>query len=248
MNVVSLVALVVLTVLVNIVHGAQIRIQAARPDLVAVELIGEIQPSDAEALKRLIDSRISSTNKFRWIYLNSVGGDVATAMKIGRYLRALEFDTNVEESARCLSSCVFIFAAGLNKLAPSTSSIGIHRPFGVATGLRSRDEVTKQFREMTAQVYAYFDEMNIPRSLPEEMLRIPPEQMRMLTFDETQQYGLNGKYPVEQELDDSFAAKRFGVSRQEYLARRNRALQTCTSLKPYSIDTACLNAILMGKR
>ena len=115
MNVVSLVALVVLTVLVNIAHGAQIRIKAARPDLVSVELIGEIQPADAEALKRLIDPRISSANKLRWIYLNSVGGDVATAMKIGRYLRALEFDTIVEDNARCLSSCVFIFASGLNK-------------------------------------------------------------------------------------------------------------------------------------
>lgn len=248
MNIFYAVIPVALTLLVSTAHSAQIRLKSATADLVAVEFLGEIQPSDADSLKRLIETRISSANKFRWIYLNSHGGDVATAMKIGRYLRTLEFDTTVDASARCLSSCVLIFAAGLNKTVAATNIIGIHRPFGASTGSRSREDATKMYREMTAQVYAYFDEMNIPRSLPEEMLRVPPEQMRMLTFDEVEQFGLVGKDPVEQELDDSANANRFGISRQEYIARRSRALQSCKLPPPNAVDVECYKAILMGKR
>lgn len=235
---------IALALLVNPAHSAEIRLKGANSGAVYVEFIGEIQPSDAEALKRLIEPYISRANAFRVIYLNSQGGDVATAMKIGRYLRRLEFDTTVRDNARCLSSCVFILASGLSKAVLDTNIIGIHRPFGTVTGSTSLEDATKKYREMTAQVYEYFDEMNLPRSLPEVMLRIPPEQMKMLSFDETERFGLVGKDPVAQERDDASNAKRFGISRQEYLIRRSRALKACKSPPPNYIDTACYEAIL----
>lgn len=239
---------IALATLVNTVHSAEIRLKGANSGAVYVEFFGEIQYSDADALKRLIEPYISRANSFRVIDLNSRGGDLATAMKIGRYLRRLEFDTSVGKNARCLSSCVFILASGLGKTVVNTNIIGIHRPFGTATGSTSLEGATKKYREMTAQVYGYFDEMNIPRSLPEVMLRIPPEQIKMLSFDETEQFGLVGKDPVAQERDDGSNAKRFGISRQEYLVRRSRALKACTSPPPNYIDTDCYDAILMGRR
>ena len=226
-------------------HAAQIQLKGDDPNLVAVEFSGEIRPADFDALRRLIEPRLSATNSFRWFYLNSNGGDVATAMKIGRYIRTLEFDTSITTNARCLSSCVFIFAAGLEK-STATSTIGIHRPFGTSVGSVSREDATKNYREMTTWIYDYFNEMNFPRSLPEMMLRIPPEEMKMLTFDESVQFGLVGKDPVAQERDDSANAKFYGVTRVEYLARRKRALNMCNLS---SSDFAnCYAAILKGQR
>lgn len=235
--------------LVHTAHAAQMRLKGLDPNSFPyVEFNGEIQPSDYETLRRLIEPYLSPSNSFRVIDLNSRGGDVATAMKIGRYLRRLEFDTSVGNNARCLSSCVFILASGLNKTVVDNNIIGIHRPFGMTTGSTSREDAAKKYREMTAQVYAYFDEMNMPRSLPEVMLRIPPEQMKMLSFNEAEQFGLIGKDPVAQERDDAWNAKRFGISRQEYLVRRNRALNSCRLPPPNAIDTNCYDAILMGRR
>lgn len=249
MKIFCIVIVFVFALLVNTAHSAQIRLKGVNPDVVAVEFIGEIQPSDADALKRLIEPRISGANKFRWIYLNSQGGDLATAMKIGRYLRRLEFDTMVGTNANCISSCVFILASGLTKEVIGTKTIGLHRPFGMATGSIPQEEASKKYREMTAQVYAYFDDMNMPRSLPEVILRIPPEQIKMLTLEEVEQFGLDGKDPVAQERDDASNAKRFGISRQEYIVRRNRALKECSLPPPNIIDTNCYDAILlMGKR
>lgn len=226
-------------------HAAQIQLKGDDPNLVAVEFSGEIRPADFDALRRLIEPRLSATNSFRWFYLNSNGGDVATAMKIGRYIRTLEFDTSITTNARCLSSCVFIFAAGLEK-STATSTIGIHRPFGTSVGSVSREVAAKNYREMTTRIYDYFNEMNVPRSLPELMLRIPPEEMKMLTFDESVQFGLVGKDPVAQERDDSANAKFYGVTRVEYLARRKRALNMCNLS---SSDFAnCYAAILKGQR
>ena len=239
---------IALVLLVNTAHSAQIRLKGENNNVVSVEFIGEIQSSDADALKRLIEPYLSSTNVFRTINLNSQGGDVATAMKIGRYLRRLEFDTRVNANALCLSSCVFILASGRDRGVLATNIVGIHRPFGMATGLISREDATKKYRDLTAQIYAYFNEMNMPRSLPEEMLRIPPEEMKMLTIDEAMQFGLFGKDPVAQEQDDSFMAKKFGISRQEYLVRRPRALKECDLPPPNYLDNNCYNAILMGKR
>lgn len=237
-----------LALLANTAQSAEIRLKGVDRNVVAVEFTGAIQPSDFDLLRRMIEPRLAINNTFRWFFLNSPGGDVATAMKIGRYIRWLEFDTIVNSNARCLSSCVFILASGLSKNVEGTNIIGIHRPFGTSVGSVSREDATRKYREMTTEIYAYFSEMNIPQSLPEEMLRIPPEEMRMLTFDQTVQFGLVGKDPVAQEIDDSANAKRYGISRQEYLARRNRALNTCALPSQNAIDTNCYDAVLMGKR
>jgi len=229
--------------------AAQIRILGIRSDdALMVDFVGEIQPRDSATLKRFLEAHISNVNRLRIIVLNSDGGDVTAAMQIGRYLRSLEFDTAVFEGARCLSSCVFILASGLSKDA-LPNHVGIHRPFGTNTGSMSRDDATKKYRELTTQVYAYFEEMNLPRRLPEEMLRIPPEEMKMLSEFELEQFGLVGKDPVAQERDDAANAARFGITRREYLTRRSRALETCKvfASAPASY-TDCYYAILGGKK
>ena len=230
-------------------HCAQLRLSPGNSmDAVLVELVGEIEPGDGPALKRLIAPYISGTNRLRIISLNSDGGDVTTALQIGRVLRELEFDTIVSDRSRCLSSCVFLLAAGLDKTVPGNNLVGIHRPFGTATGSMSREEASKRYREWMTQINSYFDEMNVPRRLTEAMLSVPPEQIRMLSFDEAKQFGLAGKDPVAQEKDDAANAKRFGLSRKEYLVRRSRALEACNAPPPTYFDTNCYNAILAGQR
>ena len=230
----------------HMASAGQFRYLGYDPKDVIVELTGEIRPSDFGTLKQMIERRLSSNTRIRWVSLNSQGGDLATAMRMGRYIRQLEFDTQVRDDARCLSSCVFILAAGLSKTVSGGNVVGIHRPYRTAVGSVSREEATKKYQELADTVFAYFDEMHLPRSLPEQMLRIPTSEMTMLTFEEVQRFGLVGKDPVAEEIDDAANAEKFGLSRTEYLARRNRALRTCTISSPGF--SACYDAILKGQR
>jgi len=227
-------------------HSAQLRLSPGNgKDAVMVDLVGEMEPSDGPALKRLIEPYISGANMMRSISLNSDGGDLMAALQIGRLLRGLEFDTIIYDRSRCLSSCVFLLAAGTVKTVPGNNLVGIHRPFGTATGPMSREEAARRYRNWTAQINAYFDEMNIPRRLAEVMLSVPPEHMRMLSFEEAMEFGLAGKDPVAQERDDSINAEYFGLSKREYLTRRQRALETCMGSSDF---LNCYTPILSGKR
>lgn len=230
----------------HMANAAQFRYLGHDPKDVIVELTGEIQPSDFGTLKQMIERRLSSNTRIRWVSLNSQGGDLATAMRIGRYIRQLEFDTQVHDDARCLSSCVFILAAGLYKTVANSNVVGIHRPYRTTVGYVSRDEATKKYQELADTIFAYFDEMHLPRSLPEQMLRIPSGEMTMLKLEEVQRFGLVGKDPVAEEMDDAANAEKFGLTRTEYLARRNHALRTCTLSWPDF--SACYKAVLRGQR
>ena len=230
-------------------YSAQIRVDGVDPNsFLLIKFYGEIVPTDFEALKQVVGAYISSENNFRIIQLNSPGGDVETAMKIGRLLRRLEFDTQVADGSTCISSCVFIFSAGVIKSTTDSNMIGIHRPFGTFTGSLTLKDAKKNYEELKKRIYLYFEDMNIPRSLPEEMLRIPPEQIKMLSFDQAMQFGLNGKDPVAQERDDAANAKRYGISRPEYLLRRSNALKTCEAQPPNILDLECYEAIMTGER
>jgi hypothetical protein len=227
--------------------AAEARITTNGGKVLFVELSGEIQPSDFLIVRNLIDPELGAATDLRTVMLSSPGGDLATAMRIGRYLRFLEFDTVIIKGGRCLSSCVFILASGLSRTA-LPNEVGIHRPFGTATGFISQDEATSRYRAWAAKVYAYFEEMNIPRALPELMLSIPPEQIRMLSLAELTEFNLNGKDPVAQERDDAANAARYGLSRSEYLVRRARALRECSGPQPMMLDLNCYEAILGRRR
>ena len=60
------------------------------------------------------------------VILDSEGGDVVSALTIGRLIRARNFETDVTNNALCASACIFILAAGVDRSA--YGRIGIHRP------------------------------------------------------------------------------------------------------------------------
>ena len=60
------------------------------------------------------------------VSLNSNGGDVKESMKIGYLIREREWQTFVYPNKICMSSCVFILAAGVFRQA-SLGKVGIHK-------------------------------------------------------------------------------------------------------------------------
>ena len=65
------------------------------------------------------------------LILDSTGGEVEEAMELGLYIRSRGINTRV--SRRCLSSCVYLLAAGPQRAVSPGAKVGIHRAWGTGT-------------------------------------------------------------------------------------------------------------------
>lgn len=86
---------------------------------------GTITSQDRDAL--LATHAEASAAGMRMAILGSEGGDLAAALEMGRYLRAMSFDAVILPDAVCYSACVFLLAAGIDKKVQGY--VGIHRPY-----------------------------------------------------------------------------------------------------------------------
>lgn len=181
---------------------------------------GTINSQDRDAL--LATQAEASAVGLRMVILGSNGGDLSAAIDMGRYLRAMNFDAVILPDAACYSACVFLLAAGINKTVHGY--VGIHRPYFTSGGTGSVSDAIKATK---LEAEAYFEEMNIPARLAEDMFSIDPANMRILSDSELRDYRLNSKDYAAQESDTIGMIDDLGVSREEYEAFRQDLNYSC---------------------
>ncbi|WP_434516313.1 hypothetical protein AB6Q56_06750 [Dechloromonas sp. ARDL1] len=82
-----------------------------------IDLHGEIIEGDANKLLAIVSSKPKSTDIYRWLVLDSLGGDVAEALKLAKVVRdsmlrtqnfsaAPRYENSGERVYVCASSCV----------------------------------------------------------------------------------------------------------------------------------------------
>jgi len=142
-------------------------------------------------------------------------------MKLGRLIREKEYGVFV--SGVCHSSCVYLLAAGLTRTVPDVEpqfiNVGIHRPYFTVYQGEQTDVVMKQMLEYSRK---YFHEMNISPSLADDMFSIPPENIKILEEEELAKYRLNQMDMAYKEKVDIMGAKRYGMTRIEYMETRKK--------------------------
>jgi hypothetical protein len=117
--------------------------------------------------------------------LDSIGGSVSEAMRMGRLLRETGFDALVPSTGVCQGSCVYLLAAGHAKTV--RGYVGIHRPY--YAGSDSVHSASAFGPSHTTQ-NAYFKEMQIPPELLAAINSTEPRRMRVLTPAELARYRL----------------------------------------------------------
>ena len=200
--------------------------------ILVIQISGEITDDAAIALENTI-SRVRNTAEasqytftFLSVELNSPGGSVDAAMKIGRVLRKEGPIVDVKKGALCLSACVLILAGGATRGLDGT--IGIHRPyFEVPSGNVSSETIKSNYQQMLQAIRAYLKEMNVVENLADDMLRTNPEHMRVLAENELTQYGLTDADPAAQEALEIHEAKVLGLDRKEYMRRKLLVEHSC---------------------
>src|SRR6266436_8868337 len=138
-----------------------------------ISIIGEIATGTSVKCEKVL-SRWDQKERL-YVILNSLGGDLATALDIGRMVRRSRGHAIVERNATCASACVLLFGAGVSRIVLDGGRIGIHRP-SLAAVPRERDmDSVKAITDRTArELRAYAAEMNISERLIDDMLAVPP--------------------------------------------------------------------------
>jgi hypothetical protein len=166
---------------------AKVEVQAGQHKTLGLILVAkvseDIAPGDYEALLKGIKA---NPGKFarKIVMLDSIGGSVSEAMRIGRLLHETGFDSLVPSTGVCQGSCVYLLAAGRSKSV--RGHVGIHRPY-----YSGSDSVHSASGSVSrASQIAYFKDMQVSPELLEAINSTAPQRMRVLNASELKRYRL----------------------------------------------------------
>lgn len=181
------------------------------PPMKEIQILGPIESGDYEKFEAVVKKAGPS---YRRVMLMSQGGDVVEAMKIGRLIRKLRFETNAPSifycplksrtrflvtnpKCRCLSACFLIYAGGVSRWG---GKLGIHRPYIHPERLKSLSDtkVEKGMKSAENVVRNYLIDMNIPRDLINIMMEQSSKNIHNLTKSQSDR--IKGNVPFLEEL------------------------------------------------
>lgn len=194
-----------------------------------IRIQGQITKSDFTAL---IDKASGKRNVM--LLLDSPGGDLGTALKMGMFIRNSRNGKGsnsirgvmVPENAVCFSSCVFLLAGGIQRIV--VGDVGIHRPFSDQDDNITTEKGQKtKYKRLEAAVKNYLKKVNIPVDLYDEMIRIAPSDMRILTETELKHFGLSVDDPYIKEAEVTRFARKEGLTKKQYYEREAEMKRCC---------------------
>lgn len=195
-----------------------------------VFITGQIVPGDDVTFSQL-------THKMERLVVRaeSSGGDVGTALRIGRIIRSKGAHV---WSEGCFSSCVLLYAAGVRRVGGfDDAAVGVHRIyFEQMEPNLTLAQVQRRYSAVLNEVRQFLADMNVAADFLGFMQSIPPENMRLLTRDELDRYGLGGVDPVHEEKTIANFASNLGIASLEYRQRREEARRLCASEQGPTMD------------
>ncbi|TWI00992.1 hypothetical protein IP90_02614 [Luteimonas cucumeris] len=167
----------------------------------------------AEVARNLgIDKRI--------LDIDSSGGLIEDAIRAGDVIAESDWTIWVREGAICHSACVLVVAAGDMRLI--AGKVGVHRMVRVGSEATSRAELSRELREVHAQMKEYLERNGASAAVADLMMTVPNRSLRILTADELTEFGLEGTNAAEDDLERIVLARKCGegfVRRKDDFAR-----------------------------
>jgi hypothetical protein len=158
------------------------------------------------------------------VFLDSPGGDVDAAMKIGRMIRSAEGETQIILNKRCSSSCALIFIAGVKR--NNYGELGLHRPYFSSAPL-SAAQIEKQMPIMRSTVKEYVEEMGITAGFFDRMFNTPPSEIDIIGPRDWEKI-VPEIDPTYEEIETSRNARAHGLTTSEYRKRDSLAKSCAT--------------------
>ncbi|MEM7425605.1 MAG: hypothetical protein AAF441_05890, partial [Pseudomonadota bacterium] len=156
-----------------------------------IEATGVVSEETPEAFEKLIE-KAGLRAAQATVRLNSPGGYIAPALKLGRMIRKLGFSTEVGKSAdsrpECMSACVFVFLGGVRRAA-EVGHLGVHR-FYEQLAIDDPDRKAydsgdlAEVQRLTGELVAYVSEMGADARLVARAANVAADEISHLTGEE----------------------------------------------------------------
>ena len=156
----------------NPASAAKFTSVATQEGKVIIVLNGEIIEGDSESLEAQIKLANGANRVVSGIRLNSPGGLLWEGAKLADVIRRAKMAAIVPSGSQCASACFVVFAAGVQKFASHTASIGVHR---------ASNQSERESGNATIAMAGFAKELGVPSSIIGKMVATPPEQMLWLT-------------------------------------------------------------------
>ncbi len=167
--------------------------------LVRVRYAGKINAGFAALVWRLAAVAEQLRLPHRILDLDSSGGQVEAAIRAGDTIGESNWTIWVREGSICHSACVFVLAAGDNRLV--AGKVGIHRMMRISSKATSRAELNRELREVYGNVKDYLERNGVAVAVADLMMTVPNRSLRLLTMEELREYGLDGTNAVQDDLE-----------------------------------------------
>ena len=153
-----------------------------------------------EPLNAFSNAVVSSGAKV--IIFNSPGGNVGSAIRLGRMIRAAGLDTLQVRQLQCASACSLAFLGGVHRVA-EPGSIGVHRAsFKPADGM-STEESEARVQLGTAAITSYVVEMGVDPKLMELASSYDKHDIRYLSASEMTELRVTNVAAIQSPADAS---------------------------------------------
>lgn len=180
----------------------------------------------------------------RVLDIDSAGGQVEDAIRAGDFIAESRWTIWVREGAVCHSACVFVLGAGDTRLI--SGKVGIHRIIRMSSSATTRAELNAELRTVYERVRGYLERNGVATAVADLMMAVPNRNLRLLTPQELQLYGLDGVNPAQDDLDRLRLMRKCG---EDFVLRRDsfvRAFDRRCKLPDTDLDA--LNACGLGLR
>jgi hypothetical protein len=171
----------------------------AERGLLRVRYVGKINPGFSELVARVALVADAQRISRRILDLDSSGGQVEAAIVAGDRIGESNWTIWVREGSVCHSACVFVLAAGDNRLV--SGKVGIHRMMRISSRATSRAELNRELHEVYDNVKDYLQRNGVAVGVADLMMTVPNRSLRLLTSDELRQFGLDGTNAVQDDLE-----------------------------------------------
>ena len=166
--------------------------------LVRLHYKGRIAADFTELMKRVSDIANRLEIGKRVLELDSGGGQVEDAMRAGDVIADSRWTIWVREDAICHSACVFVLAAGDNRVV--SGRVGIHRMIRMSSTATTRAELSRELQAVHARVKDYLERNGVAVAVADLLMTVPNRDLRLLSAEELQRYGLDGTNAAQDDL------------------------------------------------
>lgn len=158
-----------------------------------IHLSGEIARGDYQKIISLMRKSPDEFLKYDW-QLDSNGGDILEAIKIGNLIKELYERVNVADEtnlgARCASACFFIYVSAVSRNAIN-GVVGIHRPYFSQNYFAnlSPEDAEKKYAQLSKSVRDFLADKGVPDALIEHMFSLASNEIYWLNGYDLQNIG-----------------------------------------------------------